>query len=974
MNEFVIYDGIKTVPIIIDEKADPKILRAAYDLRQDIAMSTGAINYTEISRMFVDNFEMQKNRLDAANNNKTPALKNEGEGIVIGSIKDSALIRAYIDRGKLDEAGLIENRWEAFVIKEVDGSLVIAGSDARGTVYGIYALSEEIGVSPWYWFSDVGVKEQGRIAVDHLSARIDRGPDVKYRGIFINDEERLIDWAKEKFPTENGTPDVNLYRRIFELLLRLGANTLWPAMHEGTTAFNIAKDEKGIPINAKEAARYGIIMASSHCEMMLRCNVGEWGDFCERHKNDYEWKDNASFDYTKNKDAILGYWRERLVTNKDFESILALGIRGIHDGDVEADDLSQYGGSLVNMMADVICEQRRLISEVYGSESAVPQVFIPYKGMADIYNDGLSEKIPDDVCLMWAEDNYGNLRQTPTEKERKRSGGCGIYYHSSYWSWYDPKSYLWLNSTQIFYMSHQLRRAYDCGVQKYWILNVGDIKPGEIVTELFLKTAWDIKKYSFDNIEEYLKSHAMRDFYVGSETACEIAGLAIDFYRLCGIKKAEFFGHVNASDVNNPYFDEGMIFPFSVQSENEEGGRLIEKCNDMAGAADKIYDKLCREGKDAFYQQLYYHIKSYRDVSEEYVYLWKNNLAAKEGRYNSAKRYMILSKAARDRIKPEEKRFWAINGHKWTKVIDHDHPVTYYNMNEGVLLVHDDQYKIPKPECGIGVSGKKVLRFDSKIDNTEYIDIFAKGAAKERWRIDAPEWIILSRSDGETGSEERISVRIDWKLLKDSRKGEIAIGNDFRIQVMANVNKTEFDGPSYIEANGAVVLNAAHFSESVKGSCDEWVAVKNAGRTGDAMTAVPFDAERSDGNDTAKLRYRVYFASVGSFKGTLYRLPTLNEGSDDKRERSCCVGIGIDDEAPQLLCGNSSIKGTWKENVMRMIEPLKFNVTVDSSGWHDIYVYRRDAGIIFDKIVIETEKGAIPESLLGPDESPNNIA
>lgn len=974
MDEFVIYDGAKAAAVIIDKEAPPQLRRAAGDLRQDIAMVTGALDFTDISRTYVDSFELQSERLSRADKNKTPVLRNSGSGIVVGTV-NSGIIRPYIDSGKLDEAKNIEGKWEAFVIKQVDESLVIAGSDIRGAIYGIYALSEAIGVSPWYWFSDVGVKVRDKVVVDYRTAIVNEGPDVKYRGIFINDEERLIDWAKEKFPTENGTPDVNLYRRIFELLLRLRANTLWPAMHEGTTAFNVAKDENGIPVNAKEAARYGIIMASSHCEMMLRCNVGEWGDFCERHKNDYNWKDDCSFDYTQNKEAILGYWKERLETNKDFESILALGIRGIHDGNAETDDLSAYGGSKVNMMADVICEQRRLIREVYGSEIAAPQVFIPYKGMADIYNAGLAAQIPDDVMLMWAEDNYGNLRQTPTEAERKRSGGCGIYYHSSYWSWFCPKSYLWLNSTQIFYMSHQLRRAIECGMRSYWILNVGDIKPGEIVTELFLKTAWDAQKYDCNYIEEYLKDHAKRDFYTDQETAEKIAELATGFYHLCGIKKAEFFGHENASDVNNPYFSEEMIFPFSVKSENDEGSRLVERCNAMVSAAGEIYDRLSGEGRDAFYQQLYYHIISYRDVAEEYVYLWKNNLAAEQGRYNSAKMYMDLSKAARDRIPAEQERFWSINGGKWTRVINYDHPVTYYNMNEGVLLAHDDRYKIPEPTGGLGVDSAGALRFDSKAKNIAYIDVFAKGTEKESWRIAAPDWIVLSKSEGETDSEERIAVSVDWNRLSASAEGEIAVGA-VRIPVRVAVNNTEFDGPSYVEANGAVVMAAGQFSESIKGEKGEWAFVNHAGRRGGAMTAMPFGTAPSENvMSAARLRYHVYFSSTGSFKGTFWRIPTLNEGKDDDGTvRSCRIAIWLDGTKTQLLCGNAATSGSWKENVMRMTEPLEFTVQVDEPGWHDIYVYGIDPGIIFDRIVIETESGAIPESLLGPDESPNNIA
>ncbi|MDO4563550.1 MAG: glycosyl hydrolase 115 family protein [Clostridia bacterium] len=995
-SDFVIFDGARTVPILMDESYEghygvrsyTQVRRAAEDLRCDIAMVTGAVDYLTLQQDFTSE---KASFMQNASEEKTPAILNEGpceKAIIIGAVGSSAIIEEIIGGGKFPEADAIRGKWEAYAIKRIENpldgvgeALVIAGSDARGTIYGIYHLSETIGVSPWYWFSDVPVKARANISVN-LSIQED-GPDVKYRGIFINDEERLIDWAKQKFPTENGTPNVHFYQKVFELMLRLRANTLWPAMHEGTTSFNIAKNLDGVPINAAEASRYGIIMASSHCEMMLRCNVGEWWDFYERHKTDYNWQDGGSFDYTQNKEAILDYWRERLETNKDFESILALGIRGIHDGDAECDNLaSLYQNSRVTMMTDVIKEQRTLIREVFGSETAVPQVFIPYKGMADLYNSGLKDVIPDDVILMWAEDNYGNLRQTPTLAERARSGGCGIYYHSSYWGWYNPKSYLWLNSTQIYYMEHQLRRAYDCGAQTYWILNVGDIKPGDIVTELFIKTAWDIT--TTKEAEDYLAQHAMRDYGTNDADSRTFAEAATEFYRLTGTKKAEFFGHENSAGYANPYFSSGMLYPFSVNAEGDEGMRLVNQTNAIVDAMAKLYDSMDERYRDAFYEQIYYHTLCYRDVSEEYVYLWKNQLAASEGRYLSASLYKALSQEARDRIASEQEKYWACNGGKWSSIINYDHPVSYYNMNEGVLLVHDDQYKLPAPSEGLGVSPESsILRFHSKTDNEFYIDVFSQGVLAQAWRMTAPEWVTLSKTEGTVRAEERIIVRIDWTKLDATATGEIIVydenGAVADVEIRAEVEQIEYDGPSYIETNGKVVIEAEHYSEIIAGEDGSyWEIVEHSGRSGDCMTALPFDALRSDDSaiqTSARLRYHVYFKTTGTFTGTLYRIPTLNEGTDDNgNSRTCRVAVGIDSAAPSLLRGNSATSGAWASNIMHMTEPLTFELGVTTVGWHDIYIYRSDSGIIFDRIVIETLSGAVPASLLGPEESSNNIS
>lgn len=991
-NDFIIYDGIAAVNIIIDnsyaldavsQRSYTQISRAVGDLRQDIAMLTGAVDYNAVSAMFVDNSALQAERLKTADKSKTPQLKNSGEGIIVGSVCDSEIIKALMSEGKLSEAEAIKDKWEAFVIKQVDNSLVIAGSDARGTIYGIYYLSETMGVSPWYWFSDAPVIEKKKISVNFNTAYIDDGPDVKYRGIFINDEERLIDWAKLKFPTDKGTPDVNLYRHVFEFMLRLKANTFWPAMHEGTTAFNMAKDEDGIPINAKEAARYGIVMASSHCEMMLRCNVSEWSEFKEKHRDEYVWNDNGSFDYTQNKEAILGYWRERVETNKDFESIFALGIRGVHDGDAETDRLELYNNSKVIMMADVIKEQRKIIKEVYGSETAVPQVFIPYKGMADIYNQGLKDYIPDDVMLMWAEDNYANIRQTPTAKEAARSGGCGVYYHSSYWSWYSPKSYLWLNSTQAFYMAHQMERAYDTGAKTYWILNVGDIKPGEIAAELFLSLAWDITVK--DSIKDkFITKYAMRNFGADEETAKTIAAVITEFFRLSGIKKAEFFGHENPSSCNDVYFSSDMIYPFSVTNEGDEGMRLVSKCKKMADTLTEVYNKLDAAYRDVFYQQIYYHVLSYRDVAEEYVYLWKNNAAADEGRYKSAEIYAHLSKAAREKVASRQKDFWAIKNNKWEKVIDYNHPVSYYDMNEGVLLVRDSRYKSAPCKKGLGYRAEcDRLRFDSNARNELYIDVFTKRTDTEKWSVTAPEWIVLSKNEGETSAEERIIVSVNFNLLKNTTNGTIIICNNGieigSVPVIAQVNNIMLPEKAFVEANGRVVIGAEHFTENITGDDGTyWKIYENTGRHGDSVSALPFNAARADGDDvknSARLRYRVYFTSAGEFKGYFYRTPTLNEGTnDDGSPRSCRTAIGIDSSEPIILNGNSTTGGTWKNCVMNMVETIEFSLTVSAPGWHDIYVYRIDAGIIFDRIAIETVSGAIPQSLLGPEESPNSFS
>ncbi|MDE6635012.1 MAG: glycosyl hydrolase 115 family protein, partial [Lachnospiraceae bacterium] len=345
-----LYNGKMIAPIIMDagyevsesntyaERSYRQIVRAVTDLRQDIAMVTGAIDYKEIQAIFNDSAEDEEERLYFADSSRVPAFVTDTSGIkadyaiIAGTIDDSAIIKNLIDSGKLDEAKGLKGAWEGYVIKQVknpikgvDNALVIAGSDARGTIYGIYTISEGIGVSPFYWYSDVPVVVKDIIEFDAVTPIIEDGPDVKYRGIFINDEEASNKWAKTKF-TEDGTkaPGVNYYRKVFELILRMKANTLWPAMHGCSTAFNKVINEYGEPVNAKEASEYGIVMSTSHCEILLRNNVGEWADWFNQNKgrfSDVQYPNDSSkaYDFTINRELILEYSRDRLTAIKDFE-------------------------------------------------------------------------------------------------------------------------------------------------------------------------------------------------------------------------------------------------------------------------------------------------------------------------------------------------------------------------------------------------------------------------------------------------------------------------------------------------------------------------------------------------------------------------------------------------------------------------------------------------------------------------------
>lgn len=1003
-------------------------------------MVTGALPYEEVRRAFVVDDALQAADLDRRDAGKVPSLrvlegaelKSERSqntetpyAVIVGVLGESAILESLEQDGGLPQADALRSERESFMLRTVEHplpgvarALVIAGADARGAIYGIYQISQMIGVSPWYWYADAPVQTRDRIDIEELGlpgeGMLEHGPDVRYRGIFINDEERTIDWCGDHFPAGHGTPDVNFYRHVFELMLRLRLNTLWPAMHPGTSCFNEYRENDHM-VNAEEAMRYGIIVSASHCEMLLRNNVSEWEPWVKAHRDDYDWmgdEGEATFDYTRHKDAILAYWRERLEENRQFENIYPLGIRGVHDGSFRCRDLAKTFGSKVAMMADVIREQRRLIAEAFGAPDAVPQMFVPYKEMGELYNAGLREHIPDDVILLWAEDNYGYLRQVPDERERSRSGGSGVYYHVSYWGY--PKSWLWLNSIQYPLMVQELRRAYATGAKACWILNVGDIVPGHIAMELYARLSWRVDDFAGDDaMETFYLLHAKRDFQLGSGEAREVASAIADYSRLCGTKRAEFYGVGNASNMKSAGFNEAWEFPFSATANGDETLRLVERCGSIRKRLEAVERVMDEDDRASLYLQLTHAVISYEAVAREYAYFWKYRLCAAQGRYRSAQIYRDLSLAAVKDIEAAQRRFWNVNGGKWRKAIGYSHPIDWpgYVSNEGVVLLDDSRFAIPRPIADIGacaegssVAGTGLLRFGAQREHERhYIDVFATGEECERWRAEADPWIRLSEMQGTITSERRVMVSVDYGRLDRDRVavGSVRIYRDrgsasvpvATITVEADPRIVAFDGPSFVQTGVAIVIDAVHPSASEKGvHGDFWLPVRGLGPRIGAMKAVPETAARVDHDfaDAARLKYHVYFRVSGTYRVTFHRIPTLNEGSGDTScaprhdydylsdsPFSCRTAIGLDDDVPSravLRGANNWMDMRWAGNIMRMSEPLTCMLRVPSVGWHDVVIYRSDAAITFTHLTLEAESSAPDDSLTSGSESPNSVA
>ena len=433
----------------------------------------------------------------------------EGEGIEIVQL-DKAGKRLLRTLGK---AGLPTSLSpDAFYVGVSNGRIWVIGGNGRGTAYGLLELSRLAGVSPWVWWGDIVPERKSRLTMDETFCTL-QSPSVSYRGVFINDE----DWSFRPWSLQHGGL-LNGYRHLFGLLLRLRANALWPAMHPGSPAFFT------IP-GAKEVAdSFGIVIGTSHCEPMLRNNVGEW-----------DTKQRGRFDYINNREAVNQYWAERLQQTRGGEYLYTIGMRGIHDGPMEG-----VGSSLqekTEALQQVIDSQRQLLARhVNEDASRVPQVFVPYKEVLDIYENGLI--VPDDVTLMWCDDNYGYLTRLSDDKQQLRSGGAGVYYHLSYWG--RPHDHLWLTTTQPGLIYEEMRQAYDHHARRLWIANVHDPKVAAYDLELFLDMAWNIEAVTASTLEQHLEQWLCRQF--GREAGRIVAPAMKTYYRLCAIRKPEFMG------------------------------------------------------------------------------------------------------------------------------------------------------------------------------------------------------------------------------------------------------------------------------------------------------------------------------------------------------------------------------------------------------------------------------------------------
>jgi hypothetical protein len=526
----------------------------------------------------------------------------------------------------------LSGEWEAFRLSAKPGVLTISGSDRRGLAFGIYEISQRIGVSPWSWWADVPVTKRSELKLSLGDEPIDQ-PAVKYRGVFINDE----DWGLEPWSSKTFEPEVKgigpkTYGKVFELLLRLRANCIWPGMHPTTTPFHL------VPGNAAMADRYAIVVGSSHAEPMLRNNVGEW----KAPKDHYN--------YLTHRDEVFGYWEERVKERTSGESLFTIGMRGIHDSAIVGPKTQP---ERIATVEKIFADQRGLLAKYLGKGDAtrVGQIFVPYKEVLDDYNAGL--KVPDDVPIVWPDDNFGYVRRFATPAERKRPGGLGVYYHSSYLG--APLAWLWIDTQPPAQVWSEMRRAYEQGARSFWIVNVGDLKNTERSTEFFLDLAWHADRTNPEEPARFIRETAARDF--GKQHATAVADILTRLQSINFHRKAE---HLQWHDTMKPYQPTAL-------NEAEIAQRL-KQCADLLRDSEALAKQLPAAAQDAFYQLVGYPVAITSAANERYFH---SELArADEARGRDPKANLEASATARKLITEATARYNNdIAGGKWRGVV-----------------------------------------------------------------------------------------------------------------------------------------------------------------------------------------------------------------------------------------------------------------------------------------------------------------
>jgi hypothetical protein len=944
----VLFDGASVAAVSYDRTGGTPIRKAAELLSRDLTGLSG----------------------------RTPAVGDEtgsstGNLVIIGLAK-SPQIAALLKKSGIS-ADPIKGKWESYgriVVPSPGNSrakaLVIFGSDVRGTIWGVIDLTREMGVSPWEWWADVKVRKVSHIAVA-ADLRYSKEPSVKYRGFFINADQLTVWAAKTYDPAAHGLGP-KTYERVFELMWRLKANMLWPAMGGSDPPFNAH------PENYDMARDYAVLRGSSHVEMLLRANGYEWD---EKKRGPYNW--------VVNKKSMIEYWREIVEKFGSYDNLYTVGLRGADDFPMDGADTPEKTADIVN---DAIAEQRKILSQAIGkSAGEVPQIFTPYKEITAAYNTGRI-KLPDDITINWPDDNFGYVMQFPSPTERKRSGGAGIYYHTTFWG--APNAYILLASTDPALMWEEMTKAYHFGACTHWVLNVGSIKPNEVLTEFFLAMAFDIDAFEKStSVHDWFRAWAGRNF--GAAHGDEIADIMSLYYRLAFDRNPEFMAFTTT-------FPETAVHQtrFNIEDFGDENTRRADAYRAIMARASNLMAVMPEDRKSAFYQLVQYTVEVGGSLNLQQLALDKAVTYGLQHRA-SADVYAEEANRAHQAIVAHANRYNAtLEGGKWNGFMV-DYPQFLPNY-EPPAVPH---WKLPTnwSRCGVQVEGGGY--FDDKgwwyptlptfqrelAGRSYYMDVFSEQAVAAAWsaKPNAP-WIKLDRGAGtfslaEKRYEQRIRVSIDWSKAPQTGEGTITVACsagqkpvDVHVRIAPPL---EDKAVSFVDAQGVVSMYAAH-ADAMSGG---WRVLRGVGHTGADVQAdvdmAPIEsADRAVLEKAPKLVYR--FATTPQDRDYSFpnyvldevatlrvvALPSFPVAKDGKLR----IAVSLDGGPPKVLDFSVRYYGArWRQNVLDNAAVAELHDLAVKPGSHTLSVWALDPSVTLDRFELvfagaSQAYGPIPET------------
>jgi len=919
-------DG-RSAPILASEGDYPGVLRAARGLQRDIGAVAGAKPVL-----------------------RTGAAVAANDMIIVGTLGRHAVIDRLAKEGKIDTSALA-GQWEGFLIQAIENplpgvarALVIAGSDKRGTIFGIYTLSEQIGVSPWYWWADVPVQKHRQLSVPSAT-RIMEKPAVQYRGIFLNDEApALTNWAKERFGGFNS----KFYEKLFELMLRMRSNYLWPAMWYSS----FYDDDKA---NGALADEMGIVMGTSHHEPMMRAQQ-EWARYGK-----------GPWDYHRNAETLRDFWTGGLRNTRNFETVITMAMRG--DGD---EPMSESAN--VELLQQIVADQRAMIRKEMNKDPAtVPQLWALYKEVQEYYEKGM--RVPDDMLLLWCDDNWGNIRRLPTPEERKRSGGAGVYYHFDYVG--GPRSYKWLNVTQIGKVWEQMNLANEYGANRMWIVNVGDLKPMEVPTEFFLSYAWNPSAWPASRLPEYLRLWAEREF--GAAHAAQIAGIVDKYTRYNARRRPEQL----APDT------------YSLLHENE-AERVVADYGALAEEARSVGKALPKPMHDAYFQLVEYPVRASANALDMYVSAGRNQLYARQGRISTNDMAARVRELFRHDAELAQQYQRGISGGKWNHMMSQTR-FGYTNWDQPYrdVMPAVSELRVPEPgqlaapngihpsdQMGVAVEGDAIAwpvfphrqlvlpALEAFEKQPRHIELFNRSKEPFAYTVSASHpWLKLSRTAGQVQKDLRIAVDVDWSAVPaGTTQAELTINGPAKAKVLVKVpvHAPALPAPQgHVETRGMVAIEAAHYSRALAPSGRQWLEIPGYGRTLSGMTTMPGAAPALTVQDGMRLEYDVNLFSSGEVKVHAILSPTLKF----QPGKGFRFALSIDDGAPQEVNVHADeSEKHWSQIVSDGVAKFVTAHRIDRPGRHTVKFWALDSGLVLQRLVIDA--GGLKPSYLGPVESP----